>query len=102
MQEPGNSIVFFLGKTLIQSDLHLNKKVTSTTDIIELEKNFYDKLKLSVNEVQVILVPPGIKLEDYLVNCDNYDYKYHLLYPRLHGQYRLHLHRSQIQKATKA
>lgn len=81
MQEPGNSIVFFLGKTLIQSDLHLNKKVTSTTDIIELEKNFYDKLKLSVNEVQVILVPPGIKLEDYLVNCDNYDYKYHLLYP---------------------
>jgi len=82
MQEAGQSIVFFLGKTLIQSDLQKKKKsVTHTTDVKELENNFYDKLKLNVNDVQVILVPYNINWADYLENCSDYKYKYHLLYP---------------------
>ena len=53
----------------------------TSAEIKELEKNFYDKLKLSVNEVQVILIPPGVDLADYLEDCANYNYKHHLLYP---------------------
>lgn len=81
MQEPGQSIVFFLGKTLIQSDLHAKKAITSATDVSELEENFYDKLKLNVNEVQVMLIPYNINMADYLDNCSDYGFKYHLLYP---------------------
>ena len=81
MKDPGNSIVFFLGNTLIQSDLEQKKSISSTTDVHELEQNFYDKLNLNVNEVQVMLVPYNINLTDYLENCAKYHFKYHLLYP---------------------
>lgn len=81
MKDPGNSIVFFLGNTHVQSDLEQKKSISSTTDVHELEKNFYDKLNLNVNEVQVMLVPYNIDLTDYLENCAKYDFKYHLLYP---------------------
>jgi len=81
MQEPGQSIVFFLGRTLIQSDVQKKKSITHSTDVKELESNFYEKLKLNVNDVQVILVPYNINWADYLENCSEYKYKYHLLYP---------------------
>jgi hypothetical protein len=79
--EPGNAIVFFLGKTTIQSDLQPKQAITYQTQISELEENFYDKLKMSVNDVQVMLMPHDVNLDDYINNCQSYKFKYHLLFP---------------------
>ena len=92
----GNSIVFFLGKTIIKSDLQnhhnnsnsLNRSVNlkDFKDLTDkqkrelIEETFYDKLKLEVKDVQVMLVPDSCDLNDYLKNI-NYDTRYHLLYP---------------------
>ena len=81
LQEVGHSIVFFLGKTTIKSDIQPKQSITSLMSVSQLEKNFYDKLKLSVNDVQAMLVPYNVKLDDYLKNCQDYGFKYHLLYP---------------------
>ena len=79
-KQEGDSIVFFLGKTIIQSDLQQKKQINSTS-VVDLEKNFYDKLNLTVNDIQVILIPAKNALNDYLSNCEQFNYKYHLLYP---------------------
>ncbi len=48
----------------------------------DLEKNFYDKLTLDVNEVQVAFMPSSVDWRDYLENCSiTNNYKHHLLYP---------------------
>lgn len=74
-------IVFYLGKTTIQSQV-MEKKVNYTpTDIKDLEQNFYDKLNLSVSDVQIVMIPhkgEKLNLNDY-INTDGF--KYHIIYP---------------------
>jgi hypothetical protein len=77
-----DSIVFFLGKTIIQSEVQAKTFNYTATDIHDLEKNFYDKLTLSVNDVQVALMPSNVNWRNYLENCNiTGNYRYHLLYP---------------------
>ena len=77
-----DSIVFFLGKTMIQSEVQTKTSNYTATDINDLEKNFYDKLTLSVNDVQVALMPSNIDWRNYLENSNiTGNYRYHLLYP---------------------
>lgn len=80
-KEPGNTVVFFLGETTIQSELQKKRSNSATTSIKDLEENFYDKLRLIVNDIQVMLIPTNENLKDYLRSLKLYDYKYHFLYP---------------------
>ncbi|CAF0714006.1 unnamed protein product [Brachionus calyciflorus] len=79
--EPGDSIIFFLGKTLIQSQVQ--PKLTNYTpeSIEDLEKKFYDKLSMSISDVQVLLIPDGIDWKNYLMDYVKLNYLHHLLYP---------------------
>ena len=80
--EKGTSIVFFLGKTVIQSKVQPKLPTNYTpTSIQDLETHFYDQLSLSVNDVQIILVPNNVNWKEYLSNSAQLNYKYHLLYP---------------------
>lgn len=79
--EPGNSIVFFLGKTHIESQVQAKLTNYTPSSIKDLDEHFYDKLKLTVNDVQIILVPTGVDWKSYLNDCESRDYKYHILYP---------------------
>jgi hypothetical protein len=51
------------------------------TSIEDLENHFYDKLNMSVNDVQIILVPSKVNWREYLRNSEQLEYKYHILYP---------------------
>lgn len=81
------SIVFYLGKTTILSEPQSKQANYQPTDIKDLEKNFYDKLKLTVSDVQVLLIPSRMSYVDYLGSCAGeltfgHDlFKYHLIYP---------------------
>jgi hypothetical protein len=70
-----------LGKTEIQSQVQPKLTNYTPTSIEDLEDHFYDKLNMSVNDVQIILVPNKVDWKDYLNNCEKLEYKYHILYP---------------------
>ena len=61
---------------LNENDMIDNSDKKNIDDLIE---NFYDKLKLQVKDVQVMLVPDSCDLNEYLVINSNKSY--HLLYP---------------------
>lgn len=73
-----SSIVFYLGKTSILSQPQSKMANYQPINIQDLENNFYDKLKLNVSDIQVLLIPSRESYKDYLITDD---YKYHLIYP---------------------
>ena len=79
--EEGNSIVFFLGETLIQSEVQPKRTNYTPVDIKDLEANFYDKFLLDVKNIQVIFTPKNVNWYEYLNSSSALDYKYHILYP---------------------
>ena len=79
--QSSDSIVFFLGKTLIQSRVQPKMNNYTPESVQDLEKNFYDKLSMSVKEVQVLLVPANVDWKSYFDNYKQLNHCYHLLYP---------------------
>lgn len=80
----GNSIVFFLGETSIISDVQPKQHSYTPTDILDLEKSFYDKFILNVKNIQVLLIPTKVDWKKYLTNnllIVQQNFKYHILYP---------------------
>jgi hypothetical protein len=77
----GHSIVFFLGKTFIQSQIQPKLANYAPNDVQDLEMHFYDKLNLFVTDVQIILVPDRVDWRAYLDQSEAHEYKYHILYP---------------------
>ena len=76
--------MFYLGETKIESDVQPKKHNYTPTNIDDLKKNFYDKFKLDVKNIQVLLMPRNVDWKNYLNNIsliEQHNYKYHILYP---------------------
>ena len=76
--------MFYLGETKIESDVQPKKHNYTPTNIDDLKKNFYDKFKLDVKNIQVLLMPTNVEWKSYLNNIsliEQHNYKYHILYP---------------------
>jgi hypothetical protein len=72
-------IICYLGKTSIQSELQPKRTTFTPKDIFDLEQNFYDKLTLSVTNVQVLFINSALDWRSYLKESTNF--KHHLLHP---------------------
>ena len=81
-RKPSDAIVVFLGNTLVQSQLQPKHANYTPRNVHDLQQHFYDKLTLSVTDVQVALLPAHEPVNWLSVNMQGTrDYKYHLLYP---------------------
>lgn len=80
--EPGGDlIIIYLGTTKIDSQLQEKRQGYMPQDINELEKMFYDKLDLVVNDVQVVFMNSTLDWRSYMKQKKHSNFEHHLLKP---------------------